>query len=255
LEAPDLVWHGRTLSVAASASLFLVRAGSDTVRIGNGAGVSAVQWLLWYRARRHPLAFVHGWIAAGVIAVLIPLESPVNAVAWWSLFGPALAAASKWLGVRQLSWQSAALAVPAALASISGDAAVWQQASVAAWFLLAMALESKMDDGLYLRQSYGIGATVVAAVALFHQVSGGMLTLSWSLEGIALLALGFAVRERILRLSGLTLLLLCIGKLFVYDLRNLETLYRILSFIGLGVILLAVSWIYTTFKEQLRKYL
>jgi uncharacterized membrane protein len=82
-----------------------------------------------------------------------------------------------------------------------------------------------------------------------------MLTLSWGLEGIALLSAGFVVRERMLRLAGLALLLGCIGKLFAYDLRSLETFFRILSFIGLGLILLAVSWIYTRFKEQLRRYL
>ena len=92
-------------------------------------------------------------------------------------------------------------------------------------------------------------------MTLLREVSGGLLTLSWSLEGIALLALGFALRERALRLSGLSLLLLCIGKVFFYDLRNLETIFRILSFIGLGVVLLLVSWIYTRFKDQMHKYL
>ncbi|HEY6346079.1 MAG TPA: DUF2339 domain-containing protein [Bryobacteraceae bacterium] len=102
---------------------------------------------------------------------------------------------------------------------------------------------------------HGYLASLIVAGTLFNQVSGEMLTLSWSLEGIGLLALGFAARERTLRLSGLALLLLCIGKVFFYDLRNLETLYRILSFIGLGAILLLVSLIYTRFKEQLRQYI
>jgi uncharacterized membrane protein len=98
-------------------------------------------------------------------------------------------------------------------------------------------------------------AILTATATLLNEVSGGMLTLSWSLEGIVLLAAGFAFRDRWLRLPGLTLLLLCIGKVFFYDLRNLETIYRILSFIGLGLILLGVSWIYTRFKEQLQKLL
>jgi hypothetical protein len=102
---------------------------------------------------------------------------------------------------------------------------------------------------------HGCIAALIVAATLFHEVSGGMLTLSWSLEGIALLAFGFVARDRWLRLPGLGLLLLCIGKLFFYDLRNLDTLYRILSFIGLGLILLGVSWIYTRFKEQLQKLL
>jgi hypothetical protein len=106
-----------------------------------------------------------------------------------------------------------------------------------------------------LSPGHGIAGAFVIATMLFNEVSGGMLTLSWSLEGIGLLAIGFIVRDRWLRLSGLALLLLCIGKVFFYDLRNLETMYRILSFIGLGVILLAVSWIYTRFKEQVQRLL
>jgi uncharacterized membrane protein len=43
--------------------------------------------------------------------------------------------------------------------------------------------------------------------------------------------------------------------LFLYDLRNLETLYRILSFVALGLILLSVSWIYSRFREQVEKLL
>jgi uncharacterized membrane protein len=49
------------------------------------------------------------------------------------------------------------------------------------------------------------------------------------------------------------LLLFCISKLFVYDLRHLETVYRILSFVALGVILLGVSAIYTRFRESIRR--
>jgi uncharacterized membrane protein len=44
-------------------------------------------------------------------------------------------------------------------------------------------------------------------------------------------------------------------KLFLYDLRHLETLYRILSFIVLGVMLVSMSWIYTRFRDRLRRYL
>jgi uncharacterized membrane protein len=45
-------------------------------------------------------------------------------------------------------------------------------------------------------------------------------------------------------LFGFTIL-----KIFIYDLSFLETLYRIFSFIGLGVILLAVSYLYQKYKD------
>jgi uncharacterized membrane protein len=75
------------------------------------------------------------------------------------------------------------------------------------------------------------------------------------MEGVALLASGFPLRDRVLRLSGLALLLACILKLFVWDLRHLETLPRILSFLVLGLLLVAVSWIYTRFRERVQRYL
>jgi uncharacterized membrane protein len=39
------------------------------------------------------------------------------------------------------------------------------------------------------------------------------------------------------------------------DLRSLETLCRILSFITLGLILLGVSWVYTRLRDRLKAYL
>jgi uncharacterized membrane protein len=78
---------------------------------------------------------------------------------------------------------------------------------------------------------------------------------AWGLEGIALLLTGFPARERSLRLAGLALFFFCIGKLFLFDLRELETGYRILSFFVLGLLLLGASWVYTRFREQLKQYL
>jgi uncharacterized membrane protein len=44
----------------------------------------------------------------------------------------------------------------------------------------------------------------------------------------------------------LAVLGLCLVKLFGHDLNSLDALPRILSFVGLGLVLLLVSWIYTT---------
>src|SRR6185295_17637882 len=83
------------------------------------------------------------------------------------------------------------------------------------------------------------------------EVSGSLLTVAWGVEGILLLVAGFPLRDRVLRLSGMSLLLFCILKLFFWDLRHLEILQRILSFMVLGVILLAVAWIYSRFRETI----
>jgi uncharacterized membrane protein len=90
---------------------------------------------------------------------------------------------------------------------------------------------------------------------LYREVSGSMLTVALGAQGIALLAAGFPLRDRVLRLSGIGLLGVCILKLFLYDLRFLDTLPRIFSFIVLGLILVAVSWIYTRFRERVERFL
>jgi uncharacterized membrane protein len=82
-----------------------------------------------------------------------------------------------------------------------------------------------------------------------------LVTLAWGLQGLVLLAVGFPVRERVMRLSGLAVLFACILKLFVSDLAGLEPVARILSFVGLGLFLLGVSWTYTRFKEQILRHL
>ena len=109
--------------------------------------------------------------------------------------------------------------------------------------------------GLRVRAVFSLLGTLLLTALLYHEVSGGLLTVACGVEGVALLAAGFPLRERVLRLQGLVLLLACILKLFLYDLRNLETIYRILSFVALGLILLAVSWVYTRFREHLRRLL
>ena len=105
------------------------------------------------------------------------------------------------------------------------------------------------------RLLYSLLATMLATALIFQEVSGSMLTVAWGLEGAALLAIGFPLRDRTLRLSGMVLFLICVGKLFLYDLRTLETPARILSFAVLGAILIGVSWLYTRFREQIQRYL
>lgn len=64
------------------------------------------------------------------------------------------------------------------------------------------------------------------------------------LFGAVLLALGFWRRTAFLRWQGLVLLAVAIAKVFTVDVSQLSQGYRILSFLGLGALLLAVSFVY-----------
>jgi len=62
--------------------------------------------------------------------------------------------------------------------------------------------------------------------------------------GAILLSVGFWRASAFLRWQALVLLAVAIGKVFVVDVSELSQAYRILSFLGLGVLLLGVSFIY-----------
>jgi uncharacterized membrane protein len=71
----------------------------------------------------------------------------------------------------------------------------------------------------------------------------------WLLYSIVLMVAGIWRRRRGIRIASMVLFGFTILKIFIYDLSFLETLYRIFSFVGLGVILLAVSYLYQKYKD------
>ncbi len=64
------------------------------------------------------------------------------------------------------------------------------------------------------------------------------------LYGAALLSAGFWRRSAFLRWQGLVLLAVSIAKVFLFDMSQLSQGFRILSFLGLGALLLGVSFVY-----------
>ena len=64
------------------------------------------------------------------------------------------------------------------------------------------------------------------------------------LYGAALLAVGFWRRSGFLRAQALVLLVFSIFKTFLYDMRSLSQGYRVVSFLGLGALLMAISFAY-----------
>jgi uncharacterized membrane protein len=66
----------------------------------------------------------------------------------------------------------------------------------------------------------------------------------WLAFGIVLLAPGILLRSLPLRIASATVMLITIAKVFLYDLSSLEGAYRAFSLIGLGLVLIAVGWLY-----------
>lgn len=233
-------------------------------------------------AWENDLGRLYSYAPALLAAVLIRFEfGRTMTVVGWAILGLILLYFGLRKDSRDLRWQSYVLAaatffrcwatnftIPESLAGLSirlFTGAVVIASLYAAQFLSPRHPEEAQLAGqglkrwlgwidLNARSVFAVLASVLLAALLYYEVSARFLTIAWALEGVMLLAVGFPARERILRLSGLVLLLACIVKVFAYDLRELETLFRILSFIVLGLLLLGVSLIYTRYKDQLRRY-
>jgi len=84
---------------------------------------------------------------------------------------------------------------------------------------------------------------------LDFRLSGGGLaqdmtySLAWGLFALVVLLLGITRKSKATRAAALVVLLLTIGKVFLHDLWDLGSLYRVGSIVGLGVALLAVSFL------------
>jgi len=98
-------------------------------------------------------------------------------------------------------------------------------------------------------------ATGLLTVLLAIEMRHGLVTLSWGVEGVAVFILALWLGERSFRLTGLGLLLLCVGKILLVDVWRLNPRDRYLTFIVLGAALLLVSFLYTRNRETLRQYL
>jgi uncharacterized membrane protein len=67
---------------------------------------------------------------------------------------------------------------------------------------------------------------------------------AWLVFGIALLAVGFLLRSQPARLLALGVIMLTIAKVFIVDTASISGIYRALSVIGLGVVLLGIGFLY-----------
>ena len=102
--------------------------------------------------------------------------------------------------------------------------------------------------GVYLA-SVGVtdlfGAQIGAGLALEELQKQAQVAMSvlWAVIGGIALAIGLAQRQFGVRAFGLAMLGLATSKVFLFDLATLDVAYRVLAFIGLGLLLLASAWV------------
>jgi uncharacterized membrane protein len=73
------------------------------------------------------------------------------------------------------------------------------------------------------------------------------ISISWALYGLLVLALGMWRESTPMRVTSLLLILLTAAKVFLYDLSNLQDLYRVAALVGLALSLITISLAYQRF--------
>jgi hypothetical protein len=109
------------------------------------------------------------------------------------------------------------------------------------------------------------GVMISTAVMLLIYVSrwgitlaGGdsfLLTAIWAVLALLIFAGGFTLRERVYRWCGLAILALALGRVVFFDVWKLDLLYRIISLMALGFVLLVLGFFYNKYQEKIREWL
>ena len=100
-------------------------------------------------------------------------------------------------------------------------------------------------------EAYGYCTDIISNATAARRAGQMSVTLVWSVYATGLLFLGFLRRWRALRLGGLALFGLSALKLAMVDLTYLKDIYRIISFLVLGLLMLAASYLYHRLEKRL----
>ena len=117
--------------------------------------------------------------------------------------------------------------------------------------LLFGLLTSETQSAFAQQAASAVRACDMAAVQDARLMGGLAVSVLWGVFATGLLAVGLGARNRPLFYSAYALFAVTAGKVVLVDLAELQTLYRILSFLVLGILLMAGAYLNIRFKERL----
>jgi len=97
----------------------------------------------------------------------------------------------------------------------------------------------------------GALAAATGEYSYYHNLRMLFLSLFWAAYAVALAVAGFILKIPYLRYSAFSLFGLTILKVFLLDLSALELVYRIISLVAVGLILLLVSYLYQRYRSRI----
>jgi uncharacterized membrane protein len=213
------------------------------------AGVATVVWpeSLARRLAR-PVLLDMGVIGALGVAALVLIHYETPRMLFQSSHSPAsgLAAAIAATAALFVAAFAARASMPGAsrmIAGVRADTALVYLGGAAALWTLAAAILGAAE----------LGAAVSAASVHDHFQQGHVLvSIGWVLVGLILVVLSLRGDRRAVRVGGIALLFVALGKLFLYDLAFLTAMARAVSFIVTGSLLLLAALLLQRFAPQVK---
>jgi uncharacterized membrane protein len=222
-------------------------------------------------ATRQPLlqvAFVYRWIALAMSLFWIWKYVPERERVWACMAVAALIfAAAIWKRNREAL-------IAAAVYAVASLAVLWLREDLAMdiyWpnllaLLMLFALQQilrRAAAGIPVDESVHGTVIFIAGASLWRFIScwtatftsGFSMTMIWAGFAVLVFAAGMIFRERFHRWLGLGVLAAAVGRVVLVDVWKQETIYRVLTFMALGVALLVVGFIYNKFQDTIRKWL
>jgi len=232
----------------------------------------------WFKHRPDPsgrvsrpllaLSLLYRWAALGMSIAWVWEYVPARERIWiLALLGLALFLVA---GARRSSetlWFSAAYTATALglfwLPLIRGAEVYWPNLVVLVLMLVQRQIARRLPGRYPLSPEVHNGIILLGGLSLWRflscwvleNASGFYLTASWSLFALALFAAGIMLRERMYRWLGLVVLGCALGRIALFDVWQLKTIYRILSLMALGIVLLVLGFIYNKYQEKIREWL
>jgi uncharacterized membrane protein len=124
-------------------------------------------------------------------------------------------------------------------------------------------LVDRRDLGMLLFATAGVAFVYAASLGIVDVIQGDeversqtaqvVLSAFWAGLGLVAIVVGLVRDVRELRYGGLALLGLGVAKLFFYDLAELDEIYRVLSFVAVGLLLLTGAYAYQRVRSTERR--
>jgi uncharacterized membrane protein len=206
---------------------------------------------------------IWAWIGCGLVLLVVATASawllrPLQLMNGLSRFLMGLSVVS--IGVSGLMWADFAGSAPlffslpflVMLAMVFFALLVWP-VWLRRWNLSMVPVGSR-DFSTYLNLGVSFAGILLVTLELYRMNNPWddvLVTIWWALCAITLVVVGMIGRNRMRRYAGLALFTLTTAKVLLVDLGELSGLERIVTFMGAGVLLLILSFVYQRAAERL----